>query len=70
MKLLLKQGSAEHGASGVRINVIASGWNLGTMLGEAADIVGSEEQNMDLAKRISAPLFKEGGRNGKASKRV
>ncbi len=51
---LTKQGAAEYGASGIRVNVIAPGWHLGTRLGEAAGIVGSEEQNMELAKRIAA----------------
>jgi len=50
---LTKQGAAEYGASGIRVNVIAPGWHLGTRLGEGAGIVGSEEKNMALIKKIT-----------------
>lgn len=47
---LTKQGAAEYGASGIRVNAISPGWHLGTRLGEAAGVGGSEEQNMALIK--------------------
>ena len=51
---LTKQGAVEYGPSGIRINVIAPGWHLGTRLGEAAGIVSDDEaKNMAFVKRMA-----------------
>lgn len=59
---LTRQGAAEYGASGIRVNAIAPGWHLGTRLPEATGVAETEEQKAAFMKRITdlTPLKRTG----------
>ncbi len=50
---LTRQGAAEYGPFGIRINAIAPGWHLGTRLADGAGIIQTEEEAITFAKKIS-----------------
>jgi len=59
---LTKQGAAEYGLHGIRVNAIAPGWHLGTRLGPDAGIKRTEEELNSWRQLLSSktPLRRTG----------
>jgi len=59
---LTKQGAAEYGGDGIRVNCIAPGWHLGTRLADAAEIITSDEEAARFVQKLSqlTPLGRTG----------
>ena len=51
---LTKQGAAEYGRHGIRVNCIAPGWHSGTRLSEGAGIIYTEEERKALTQMLTS----------------
>ena len=49
---LTKQGAAEYGRDGIRVNAIAPGWHQGTRLGKSSGTIRTEEQVQQFQKEL------------------